>query len=662
MLNFFRRRDTIVRFMLGGFLVVICISMVLYLIPSGLGSDSSAPIGQQVVATVNGTAISGQDLTSQLARVEQGQQIPAQLAPMFGRQILKNLVIEQALADQARQMGLVPSDAEVVQAAQQQDPELYPGGKYVGDEQAAQMISQSQMTLGQFQEQLRQDLMASKIYNLVTDPIRVSPADVRQQFEKDNEKATLDYVVIKPADLEAQVQVTPAALAAYYQQHQANYNSPERRKIEVILANQTQIGAQIQVTDAQVDQYYRQNIATYTHPERVKAAHILIKYPSQSPTPGEIAATKQKAADVLKQVDAKGADFAALAKKYSQDDATASLGGELGYIQRNQMVANFEKAVFSLPVGQISGLVQTEYGFHIVKVEAHDPASVQPEAEVHAQIVQQLQQDQAVDQAQNLMNRAAAMASATPLTEVAKQLNLQYFATAPLGRTDPVAGIGVNPDFASAVFSTSAGGITPPVKVAQGFALAKVDQVTPPGPQPLAAVLDTVTADYKQAQSKTLAQTKAKDLQQAASKQGLKAAAASLHLTMKTSTPLARAGSLPDGGAISSFADTLFGLKPGQVGPVAANGDNQLVYSLVSLQQPTDADFAAQSATVTQTLLQQKRSAVFGAYTDSLVAKLTKAGKIKIDDAAFQRVLGGGSDQQPSAPATPPPPSPLGIG
>jgi len=662
MLNFFRRRDAAARWVLGGFLVLICVAMVMFLIPQGAGSDSTTPINIQTVATVNGTAITGGDLTTQLARMEQGQQIPPQLAPMFGRQVLKNLVVEQALVDQATKLGLAPSNVEVAEAARQQYPALYPNGKYVGDDQAAQLVAQSQMTLQQFQEQLRQDVTANKIFNLITDPVRVSDAEVRQQFEKQNEKAVFDYVVLKPADLESQITVTPDALAAYYKQHQSSYNSPERRKLEVLLANSTQIGAQIQISDAAVDQYYKQNIATYTHPEQVKASHILIKYPSTSPTAAEIAATKAKAEDVLKQVQAKGADFAALAKKYSQDDATASLGGELGFIQRNQTVANFEKAAFSLPVGQISDLVQTEYGFHIIKVEAHNPASVQSEAEVHDQIVQQLQKDQAVDKAQGLMNQAASMAQNTPLPQVAQKLNLQYFTTAPIGRTDPVTGVGVNPDFANAVFSTNAGGITPPVQVAQGFAVAKVDQVIPPGPQPLDAVKDTVTADYKQEQAKNLAQTRAKGLAAAASKEGLKAAAASLKLTVKTSSPQTRTGSLPDAGSISTFADTLFGLKPGQVGPVATSSDTQIVYALDSLQQPTDADFATQKAGIVQTLLQQKKDAVFAAYTDALVAQLTKAGKIKIDESAFQRVLGGGSDQpQPGAPA-PPPPQPLGIG
>jgi peptidyl-prolyl cis-trans isomerase D len=660
MLKFFRRRDFVVRLMLGGFLVLICVAMVMFLIPSGPSNSSTTPIYQQTVATVNGVAITGGDFNAELTRVEGGQSVPAEVLPMLGQQVLQTLVARQALAAEAQKLGFTPSTADIVAEARQQVPQLYPNGQYVGDQQAAQMVAQMQMSLPQFEAQLRQGLMVNRVYNLVTDPVRVSAAAVHRQFETNNQKAVIDYVLLNPTALQSQIQVTPAALAAYYKQHQAAYNSPERRKIEVILANQAALAAQIPVSAAAVDRYYQANLATYTHPEEVKVSHILLKYPDANPTPVEIAATKARAEKVLQQVQANPKNFAALAKKYSQDDATASNGGELGFIQRNQTVANFEKVAFSLPVGQISGLVQTEYGFHIIKVEAHQQAYVQPEAEVHDQIVALLQRDQAADRAQSLINQAATLAQSAPLPQVAQKLGLQYFATAPISRTDPVTGIGVNPDFAAAVFAASAGALTPPVQVAQGFALAKVDTVIPPGPQPLAAVQDAVTTDFKQAQAQKLALSQAEALQKAAARSGLKAAAAAMHLKVKTSAALTRSGSLPDVGAVSDIAATLFALKPGEVAPVKAEGGNQLVYQLVSLQQPTEAEFAAQRASIEQSLLSDKRNQVFTAYTDALLQQLQKAGKVNIDQAAYQRLLGAAAPA--GAPSAPPPPSPLGLG
>jgi peptidyl-prolyl cis-trans isomerase D len=662
MLNFFRRRDTVVRIMLGGFLVVICVAMVMFLIPQGMTGDSSLPLYQQTVATVNGTPIRGQEVTTQLQRYAQGQSLPPQLLPMLGEQVLRGLVLNQALADQAAKLGMAPSNAEIVEAARQQLPQLYPNGKYVGDQQAAQMIAQLQLTLPELQTELRQQIMINKIRDLVTDPVRVSDAAVKQAFEQDNEKATFSYAVFDPTALASQVTITPAALAAYYQKHQAAYNAPEKRQLDVLLANQAAIAATIQISPQAVHEYYQQNLAQYTHPEEVKVSHILLKFPSTTPTPADIAATRKRAEDVLKQVQAKPQDFAALAKKYSQDDGSAPQGGELGFIQRNQTVANFEKAAFSLPVGQISGLVQTEYGFHIIKVEAHQQAHVQTEAEVKDEIVATLQKDQAVDKAQQTMNQAASLAATTPLAQVAQQLHLQYFTTAPISRTDPVTGIGVDPNFAGAVFAAAAGGLTPPVQVAQGFALAKVVKIVPPGPQPLDAVKDAVTNDYRQELAKELAAQRAQALADAARKDGLKAAAASQHVTLKVATALTRSGSLPDVGALTGFADSLFKLKPGETGPVATVGESKLVYALTALQEPTDADFAQQKDSITTRLLSQKRDDVFGAYADALMTSLTKAGKVTIDQAALQRVLGNGQPSGPSTPAPTVPPSGLGLG
>ncbi|MGH9475556.1 MAG: peptidylprolyl isomerase [Terriglobales bacterium] len=658
MLNFFRRRDTTARLVLGGFLVLICVAMVMFLIPQGMSGDSSLPTYAQTVATVNGTKITGQDLTTQIQRFGQGQQIPQQLMPMVAEQALRNLVITQALTDQAIRLGLAPTNTEIAQMARQQLPELYPDGKYVGDAQATQMVATLQMTLPQLQDQLRKGLMVSKIENLITDPIRVSAAEVRKRFETENEKATFQYVVLDPAQLQAGIAISPQALQAYYRQHQTDYMAPEKRQIEVVLANQAALAAVISISPAAVHEFYQQNIDTYTHPEEVKVSHILIKYPSTSPSAQEIAATRTHAEAVLKQVQANPKDFAALAKKDSQDDASAQNGGELGFIQRNQTVPNFEKVAFSLPVGQISGLVQTEYGFHIIKVEAHNQAYVQPEASVHDQIVATLQKQQAVNQAQNLINQASAQAAVTPLPQVAQQLHLEYFTTQPVSRTDPVTGVGVNPNFADAVFSTAAGATTAPVQVAEGFAIAKVDKIVPPGPLPLAAVQDQVTSDFKKDAAQKLAQQKAQQLEQAAQKQGLKAAAASLHLKLETSPALTRSGTLTDVGSIASFAPALFAAQPGKAEPVASVAGKQVVCALMTLQQPSDAEFAQQEAALESSLLSEKKNNVLNAYTDALLAQLTKAGKVKIFQAAYERVLGVNVPNSPATPA----PTPRGLG
>lgn len=659
MLNFFRRRDTAVRFILGGFLVLICIAMVIMLIPGGLtGDGGNNP--DQTVASVDGTKISVADLNNELTRFEQGRQIPQALMPYFGRQILKNLVMEKALSEEAAKMGFTATNDEVVRAARMQDPQLFPQGQFIGQQEYQQYVSQAyQMTVPEYEERLREQIMAGKLYNLVTDSVQVNDAEVRQQFLRQNQKAVFDYVLLQPGDLEGKVNVTPEALQAFYQKNQSRYMSPERRQLDVLLANVDQMAATQQVSEAEIQQYYQANQASYSTPERVRVSHILLKTTGEAP--GQLAATRQKAEKILDQVK-HGTDFAKLAKQYSEDDGSADQGGELGWIRRGQTVPEFEKAAFSLKPGQISDLIQTIYGFHIIKVEAHEDAHVQTLAEVHDQIQQKLQHQKGLNAAQNAIDRSQAMAASnTPLQTIANQLHLQLISTPPISRTDPVTGIGINPEFVNAVFAASPGAVTPAVKVAQGFALAKIEKVMPPAVQPLSAVQDQVTSEFKQQQAIKLAQSEAQQLAEAAKAKGLKAAASQMKLAVKTSQPLTRKDSLADAGAISSFADALFALQPGQVGGPSALDSKQIVYSLVSVQQPPDAMFAQQKDSIRQQLLQQKRSQVFSAYTDAMEKRLTQSGKMKIDEAALLRVLGGNAPSPSPGNNNSPAPQPLGL-
>ncbi|MHB8735395.1 MAG: peptidylprolyl isomerase [Terriglobales bacterium] len=641
MLNFFRQRETAVRVLLGFFLVVICVGMVVTLIP-GFNSSSGSDVSVQPVATVGGEPITSADFRQQLDQTLEAQHLPAQFASFFGQRLLNQMVAQKALVQEARRLGLTVSQDELVQTLKK-NPALFPNGQFVGQDRYAQFVSdQYQLSVPVYEQLLRDDLEVQKLQRIVTDGVRVTSAEVQQEFQRRNEKAKIDYVALHAADLVKEVKVTPEALAAYYQQNEIRYRSPERRKLDVFLADTTQFAARVQVSDNQVAQFYQANAANYSTPERVKASHILFK--TVGLTPAAATAIKQKAEEVLKQVRA-GGDFAALAKKYSEDPGSAVNGGELGFFTRGRMVKAFEDAAFTLQPGQVSDLVQTEYGFHIIKVEAHEAARTQPLAEVHDQIVQQMKTQKALDLAQTAAQQVRDALSrdpkAVPAT-VAQQSGVEYIATPPISRTDPITGVGVNPEFAAAAFSTSPGGLTQAIKVAQGFAVARVDEVQAPSVQPLAAVQAQVENDYRQQQATAMLTSQAQQLADAARKQGLKAAAAALHLTVKNSDPISRDDNLPELGPVKDFADQLFQLKPGQVGPPAAVNGAELVYAVVSIDEPTPDQFQREKDTVAQELLQQKRGEAFQLYADAVQARMNKAGQIKINDLTLRRVLGPG--------------------
>ena len=232
-------------------------------------------------------------------------------------------------------------------------------------------------TVDQFIDDVRRSLLVSRLRDIAESGVVVTKADLQQEYKRRNEKVKVDYVLIKPALLEQQVQVTPADIDGYFKKNRQIYQVPEKKNLAIILLDPTKVTSNVTPTDAELQGAYNSGVDRFRTPERVKIRHILI---ATNATTTDAQAQAQ-ANDVLKQLKA-GGDFAELAKKYSKDPGSAAKGGDLDFVTRGQMVKPFEDAAFSLKTGETSGLVKTTYGYHILQVQAREDARVKPFAEV----------------------------------------------------------------------------------------------------------------------------------------------------------------------------------------------------------------------------------------------------------------------------------------
>src|SRR5215472_3861579 len=417
MYRFFRRnRDKIMKYLLIFFLGIVSLGMVITLAPIPGGDTSNAQ--PNVLATLDGVNITTQEVqrrleqqfrNSPLGSSSQAQVLMARFAP----NVLDQIVLDQAQVVEARRMVLAVSDQELA-AAIRAYPGLSNNGTFIGVDQYQSVIQQATgMTGGQFEAQLRDSLLTDKLKQVVTDAVQVNPADVHQEFLKRNEKAKIAYVFFDATAFTKDVQVTPQGLESYFNANRDRYKVPQQRSLRYILVDADHVRGQVKVTDDDLRTYYSSHLDEYRVPERVKAAHILFKTTDKSPA--DVAKIRQTAQDVLSQIQ-KGADFAEMAKKYSED-TTASSGGDLGWIVRGQTVKEFEDTAFALPPGQVSGLVTTTYGIHIIKVFDKQTAHVQTFDEVKGSIQATLEK-QKLDQAQ--------AAAADQIEQAAKQ-NPQHF-------------------------------------------------------------------------------------------------------------------------------------------------------------------------------------------------------------------------------------------
>src|SRR6266705_2255105 len=351
------------RILLGTFVVVLGGSMLLYLVPQ---SPTTGEVSTDTVAKVGDESVTLQDVRQQLAEIEQRNQVPKPLEALYAQQILKQLVFQKEIEYEAKRLGITVSDQERADRILQLLPTAFNGGSFVGKDQYAAMVQQRfQLTVAAFEELIRQGLLEEKFRKLVTDGISVGPAELQDEFLYINEKVKLDYALIKPEDLEGKISPDEAEIRAAYDKNQSKYQVPERRVVRYALVDVNQIRQSVQISDDMLKQQYQANIQQYQVPNRVHVEHIL--FMTVGKTDAEVEEIKKKAEDVLKQVK-KGGKFEDLAKKYSEDPGSKDKGGDLSWITQGQTVPEFEKTAFSLSPGQVSDLVKTQYGFHIIKV------------------------------------------------------------------------------------------------------------------------------------------------------------------------------------------------------------------------------------------------------------------------------------------------------
>lgn len=626
MLNL-RDNKTAVKILLGGILVFISGVMVLQLTPlGGIGTNNGSP---DAVATVGGQNISIVDVRQQFATQTQGQNVPQVLEGLYLRQVLDQMVFDRLLQMEADRLGIQVTPEEVTQRIKELLPTAFPGGNWVGPERYAEEVQlRARMTVPQFEDFVRTDVLVGKFRNLVTDGIEVTPEEVEARYRYQNEKIQLTYVAIKPSDLESAVQPTDAELSAYFTKNEANYQVPEKRSAKYALLDTNQLKQSIKISDADAQAYYQQHLDDYKVENRVDVAHIVFN--TLGKTDAEIALIKKQAEKVDEQAK-HGGNFADLAKKYSEDTNTKSKGGEIGWIVAGQTAPTFEKAAFSLSKGAVSDVVQTPYSFDIIKVLDKEVAHTKPLQEVKPEIVNVLTQEKLNSELGDIsdkMTAAVRQSNQQSLDAVAKQFSLQTGQTPLASVTDAVGDLGSEPALQEALFSLRPGQLSQPVSIKGGYVILSVDKVVPAHQGTLAEVHDRVLADYRKEKAQTLAQQKADELAKLV-KGGVafEKAAKSLGLDAKTTDSISRTSQITDLGPAKQM-EQAFDMSEGQTGaPILLSG-NWVVFQVKSKQGVNPADFAKAKAGLEKQILQDKQQAAFEAFHDALQKRYEKEGKL----------------------------------
>lgn len=653
MIRFLQTPGPFKKYILGGILLIFCGAMVITLIPGGLtGSTGFGGPGQGVVATVAGEPVTTNEV-QRVARQMVRQQFPRgnpmadQLLPFFTSRAAEQMIQQKAIFAEAERLGLRATEEELRDELQhgQYAAVFFPGGNFIGKDAYEARLQQYDLTVPQFEQSVKDEILFNKLKGLVVGGASVSDAEVKQEFQKRNAKVKFTYAVLKKDDLAKGLHPTDTELKAFYETNKANYaNSiPEKRKVRYVVVDNQKFQAQSAPSQAELQSYYNQHVDEFRMAEQVNVRHILIKTPLPGPDgkadPKGTDEARKKAEDVLKQVKA-GGNFADLAKKYSDDTTSAKDGGSLSWIGRGRTVPEFEKAAFGLPKGGTSDLVQSSYGFHIIHVDDKQAAHLKTLDEVKAQIEPIVQQQKAARAAEIAADAVLNQAKANGLDKAAAAKGFEVVNTDFVTHNDALPGVGTSASLMDAVFAKAEKAPPDEVQLPQGFAIFEVEAVKPPSTPTMEEIRGRVETDFKNERSMALLGQKTQELSdRAKAAHDLKKAAAELGATLKTSELVLPDGQVPDVGSMTGGAAVAFTMKPGEIsGPLDSGSSNGIVLQVLERQEPTDQDFAAKKNDIRDSLMQQKQGEMFALFVSNLRDQMQKAGKIKINEQEMKQL------------------------
>jgi peptidyl-prolyl cis-trans isomerase D len=291
---------------------------------------------------------------------------PALLDTPEARQaLIDSLVNQRLLALDAQQDRLVVTDEELRRFVAS-IPAFQEGGQFSMQRYAAVLRTQGLSEAG-FEYRLRQDLALRQVSAPVNDGAFVSKAVADRWGALQRETRELAEVLVLPEQFAAQVKLSPDAASAYYEANRKLFEVPEQIRAEYVLLNPDALMEQVAVPDEEVKNWYDAHKDQYRQPEERRASHILIQVPKEA-TDEQRKTARARAEELLGQLKQNPGDFEKLAKQHSQDPGSAAKGGDLGFFARGMMVKPFEDAAFKLKEGQISDVVGSDFGYHIIKV------------------------------------------------------------------------------------------------------------------------------------------------------------------------------------------------------------------------------------------------------------------------------------------------------
>ncbi|MCX8042993.1 MAG: SurA N-terminal domain-containing protein [Desulfobacterota bacterium] len=583
-----------------------------------------------VIATVGGKKVylteylTAYKNTLQLYRTLYKDQLSDEMIEKLGlkQKVLDDLIDREILLQEAARLKVRVSP-DTVRAAITSMPVFQENGAF-SERLYQRALSYYGMTPADFERDKERELVLKTLQDMLFHAVTVSDQEVRDLFTLQNDTVHIDYILFSPDREHDDIPVSDAELSTYYEQHKDTFQEPEKVKVQYLVFDPRDYEAGVVVSDAEVEEYYQSEPERFSEPHRVKARHILLKV-EQNASPEQEQKIREKAEQVREQL-LKGEDFARLAQKVSEDTASAAQGGDLGYFKKGDMVKPFEQAAFSLKVGEISPLVRSPFGFHIIRVDDIKEAHVKPLEEVRESIRTELKKEKAQDRAREEVKRAYnRLFKSKDLEEYGRENHVKVLITDYFAYGEGPEDSPGNEVFSREAFGLDQGELSGAVSIGQKFVLIKLLERRPSRIPELGEikprVAEVVKKEKRSEQARAKAQAALEALRSGTSSWDDLVRTAALEVksaeVRRTGDYIAGLGNLPE---LKEAAYQLSAEKP--YPPAVYATDRGIVVAKFKERRGADeAQFEKQAAALRRSLISIKQQELMGQFLKTLKAK-----------------------------------------
>ncbi len=596
----------------------------------GVGSVNTPSAG--VVAKVNGKTIA----TQTFAQVEK-QQVEAlrRMNPNinaedlrtagFKQAVLRDLIVQVALSQEAARLGLFISPQEKAAYVTSMSAFRNAEGKF-DPEVYKRVLAAQGLTPGAYEQRIETAMLIEKLKAYVAEAAGVTEAEVRANYEFEREERAVSYLLFSTTDFMDQAKVTDEQAQAFYDSNKQEFATPAQTNLDYILFSVNALAAQEQVSDDDIKAYYEEHKAgEFSVPDRFHAEHILILAPApDSKQEGDWEKTA-KARGEIEDIAAKikaGGSFEDLAREHSQDPGSALQGGDLGWVAKGQTVPEFDEAAFALKPGEVSGIVQTRFGFHLIKLLEKEAAHVQPLDEVKGSIKTTLAEDKASRRFAKLQEEVEnALGGGTTLEALAAKYKVSPESTGLADRTALPGLLRLRGNEETLIAKTKPGLMLPDIVETQdGFLVAKVLEQKESVVPPLSEIKDRVVQACKENEAPKLAAAAADAALAEISKNAGKLPEA-LAAKLAQSEAVRRAGPVSGLGEVPGLNEAIFAATPGAwLDKSYTTGSGVALLRLDEIKKPGEEEWKTEAETMKNAMLEFRRNRMFALFQEQLMA------------------------------------------